>query len=63
MLPVAHDDDFVSVFMMTLTSLLMTMVDNELLDELVDDLDAGGGCRRNRATGEGGPGLHSLLFT
>ena len=32
-------------------------------DELVDDLDAGGGCRGDRATGERGPGLHSLLFT
>ena len=39
------------------------LVDTGLLDELVDDLDAGGGCRGDRATGEGGPGLHSLLFT
>ena len=35
----------------------------KLLDELVDNLEAGGGCRGDRAIGEGGPGAHSLVFT
>ena len=36
----------------------------ELVDaELIDDLDKGGGCRGDRATSEGGPGLSSLFLT
>ena len=38
------------------------LVDTGLLDELVDDLEAGGGRRRDRAAGEGGPGEHSLFI-
>ena len=39
------------------------LVDTGLLDELVDDLEAGGGRRGDRAAGEGRPGRHSVLIT